>query len=198
MIGIPAGWRAALAARLAALPLLLLPPLRAQAQIPAGASARIEGTISVTIDGTRLKHWGVPGAEAAWVPDADRSDFAARIRSATSAGVVCDALTAARGRDPSIVRAAVDGDANLDHRSGDEELMSFALIVWNARPGERGVLYVCSDPAFVMMSEGDYPRESFYQVAGERTAWWTSDRLSIRSGATIPVRLVERIDASMW
>lgn len=193
-----AGARRRLRGSLAALPLLCLPPLRVVGQVPASAPARIEGTISVTIDASRLKHWGVPGAEAAWVPDGDRTGFAARIRSASSAQAVCSALSAARGRDPRISSTSVDGDASLDHRSGDEELMSFALTVPDASRDARGVLYVCSHPVFAMMSTGDYPREGFYQVAGERTLWWTSDRLSLRPGASVPVRLTESLDASDW
>ncbi len=165
---------------------------------PASSTARIEGTISVTISSTRLKHWGIPGATAAFVSDADRSAFAQRIRSARSAAALCGALSNARGRDSGIATASVDGDANLDHRSGDEELMRFVLIAAEVAPSTPGALYICSDPVFALMSKGAYPSESFYQVGNEQDPWWTVYRVSIRPGENVPVHVTARIDASGW
>ena len=164
----------------------------------ADGSARIEGTISVTISASRLKHWGVPGADAAFVPDADRSDYAERIRSAPGARALCKALSAADGNDRSIATASVDGDGNLEHRSGDEELMRFVVIVANATPATAGTLYICSHPVFAMMSRGAYPSESFYQVGDEPSLWWRRYRLSLRAGESVPVHLTAHIDASAW
>ncbi|MGB6451350.1 MAG: hypothetical protein WBE92_11410 [Steroidobacteraceae bacterium] len=191
---------ARLAVGLAALSLTSLPPAPALGQqppaLPNGAS-RIDGTIAVTINATRLKHWGVPGADAAFVPDADRSTYAARIRAAASARALCSALSDATGRDRSIASAPVDGDANLDHRSGDEELMTFVVTIAEAKP-TRGALYICSQPVFAMMSQGGYPRESFYQVGAARSLWWTGYRLSLRPGESTPVHLTASVDASGW
>jgi hypothetical protein len=194
------GPSARLAAGLAALSLTWLPPSPALGQhppaLPNGPS-RIDGTIAVTINATRLKHWGVPGADAAFVPDVDRSAYAERIRAAATARALCSALSAAAGRDRSIASAPVDGDANLDHRSGDEELMTFIVIIADAKP-TRGTLYVCSQPVFAMMSQGAYPRERFYQVGTERNLWWTGYRLSLRPGESTLVRLTASVDASDW
>ncbi len=182
---------------LLALAALVLAAARALGQMEPDAAARIEGSVSVTVSATRLKHWGVPGAEAVFVPDADRSAFAERIRSARGPRALCAALPAAAARDPRIASASVDGDSSLDHRSGDEEIMSF-LVVANARFGTRGTLYVCSHPAFALMSRGAYPGESFYQVGEAQTLWCASARLALRPGASLPVRLAESLDASEW
>ncbi len=187
-------------AGLAALALTWLSPSAALGQPPPpppSEASRIDGTISVTINSTRLKHWGVPGAEAAFVPDADRSAYAERIRSAGSAPALCSALSDAVGRDSRIARTSVDGDANLDHRSGDEERMIFDVTIADPRL-TRGALYVCSQPVFAMMSEGAYPRESFYQVSAPRNLWWTGYRLSLRPGESTSVQLTASVDASDW
>ncbi len=193
---------ARLAAGLAALPILGLAASPALGQHSSSGSARgptrIEGTISVTISATRLKHWGVSGADAAFVPDGDGSAYAERIRSASSARALCDALSAADGRDRRIANASVVGDASLEHRSGDEELMRFVVILPNPEPATAGTLYICSQPVFAMMSRGAYPSESFYQVGEATSLWWRRYRLALRPGETVSVHLTASIDASEW
>ncbi len=169
----------------------------AQPASGASAPARIEGTLSVTINSSRLKHWGVPGGEVAFVPDGDRTAEAERIRSASSAQALCKALSATDGRDVRIARALIDGDADLNHHSGDEELLRFVVVVPDVQPGTRGRLYICSNPVFAMMSKGTYPSESFYQVSGQGP-WWRGYRVSLRSGETLPVQLMASVDASGW
>lgn len=191
---------ARLAAGLAALSLTWLTASADPGQHPPAlpsAAARIDGTIAVTINATRLKHWGVPGADAAFVPDTDRSAYAESIRAAAGALALCSALSAASGRDRSIASAPVDGDANLEHRSGDEELMTFVVTLADAKP-TRGTLYICSQPVFAMMSRGAYPRESFYQVSAARNLWWSGYRLSLRPGERASVHLTASVDASDW
>ncbi len=189
------------AAALVALSLLGLRalPAVAHAQAAPGASepARIEGTISVTINSSRLKHWGVPGGDAAFVPDADRTAEAERIRAASSAEALCKALSAMDGRDTAIAHASVDGDADLNHHSGDEELLRFVVVVPHAQPATHGRLYICSHPVFAMMSKGAYPTESFYQVSGQGP-WWSGYRVSLRPGERLPVHLTASLDASGW
>lgn len=202
LLALPPVARSVLALLVLALPLLALcaTPAVAQAQGAAGASrsARIEGTISVTITGTRVKHWGVPGVDAVFVPDADRSAYAERIRSAASAQALCQALSAADGHDGRIASGSADGDANLDHRSGDEEILRFVVTVPPLRPAMRGGLYVCSPPVFAMMSRGTYPSERFYQIGAGPRLWWKGYRLSLRPGESVPVHLTTSVDASGW
>lgn len=191
-----------IASLLAALPICALCATPAVAQAPGAAGAnrpaRIEGTISVTITGTRVKHWGVPGVDAAFVPDADRSAYAERIRSAASAQALCEALSAASGRDGRIASGSADGDGNLEHRSGDEEILRLIVIVPQRQPATRGSLYVCSPPVLAMMSQGAYPSERFYQIGAERRLWWKGYRLSLRPGESVPVHLTTSVDASGW
>jgi hypothetical protein len=178
--------------------LSLAPPTAlGQRRAPSGV-ARIAGTITVTIGSVRLKHWGVPGADAAFVPDSDRSVYALRIRSASSASGLCSALQQAHGRDPSIASAMVDGDGNFEHRSGDAELMSFVVIVPHPTAAPHGSLYVCSRPAFAMLSRGAYPNERFYQAAAVHVLVWRSDTLTLHRGERLPVRLAWNVDASSW
>jgi hypothetical protein len=163
----------------------------------APAAASVAGTITVTISATRLKHWGIPGADAAFVPDADQSAYAVHIRTASRPRALCDALHAAAGRDHTIASASIDGDANLDHRSGDEEQMSFLLTVANDAVAGRGILYICSRPVFAMMSKGAYPTESFYQSSAEHRLS-ANRRLSLHPGENDPVHLTASVDASQW
>jgi len=161
-------------------------------------AARLEGTITVIMNSTRVKHWGVPGADAAFVPDSDRTAYAARIRAGSSASELCSALHAADGRDSRIAFISVDGDGNFEHRSGDVELMSFALVIENPAATPRGALYVCTKPAFAMMSRGAYPDERFYEASADHVFDWKSTPLTLRSGESLPVRLTWNIDASDW
>ncbi|MGH8148435.1 MAG: hypothetical protein ACRETB_00450, partial [Steroidobacteraceae bacterium] len=158
----------------------------------------IEGTITVTVDSARLKHWGIPGATAAFVPDTDHSADAARIRDASGAPQLCAALEAAEGNDSGIAIAAIDGDGNAEHHSGEQELMSFAVTVPREASGSHGSLYICSQPAFAMMSRGAYPREHFYRASDDHVVEWKSGPLALHPGSSIRLRLAWNIDASTW
>ncbi len=162
------------------------------------APARLTGTITVSVRSTRLKHWGMPGAEAAFVPDADRSPYAVRIRAAASARGLCAALAAASGKDSRISTTSIDGDGSFQHRSGDEALMTFVLVVARPAAAPRGSLYVCSRPAFAMMSRGAYPRERFHQVAAIHRLDWRSPPLVLRPGESLPLHFAWSVDASSW
>lgn len=186
---------------LAAFFLVLAAPLaRAQSRAasPVSAAARIEGTITVTIDSARLKHWGMPGATAAFVPDADQGPYASRIRDAAGAPELCAALEAASGKDSRIAIAAIEGDGNSEHRSGDEEMLSFALLIGDAASSPHGSLYVCSNPAIAMMSRGAYPRERFYRASDDHVVEWKSRPLTLHPGGVLPLRFSWNIDASTW
>jgi hypothetical protein len=160
--------------------------------------ARIEGTITVVMNATRVKHWGVPGAQAAFVPVTDHTTYAARIRAASSASELCSALHAADGRDSNIASTSVDGDGNFEHRSGDVELMSFALVIDNPAVTPHGSLYVCTHPAFAMMSRGAYPDEQFYRASADHVREWKSGPLTLHSGESLPVSLAWNVNASNW
>jgi hypothetical protein len=170
----------------------------AQSHASPSSSARLTGTITVSIGSTRLKHWGMPGAEAAFVPDEDRSPYAARIRAAASARELCAALAAASGKDSRIATTAIDGDGSFQHRSGDEAFMTFILVVAKPAAQPRGSLYVCSRPAFAMMSRGAYPRERFHQVAPIHRLDWKSPPLVLHPGESLPVHFTWSVDASSW
>lgn len=166
--------------------------------LPTAASARLTGSVTVSISSPRLKHWGVPGGLAAFVPAADRSAQAERIRKASGASALCAAISAASGEDPHIPTATLDGDANLEHRSGDEELMTFVVVVRNPSVATRGSLYVCSEPAFAMMSRGPYPNERYYRANADHRLQWKSGPLTLRPGERVPVRFTWNVDASNW
>lgn len=161
-------------------------------------TTRIEGSLTITVIGTRVKHWGVPRAEAVFVLASDTSVYAARIRSAPTARALCAALDAARGKDERIATAPIDGDGNLEHRSGDEELMTFAMSIPVGPHGARGTLHICAAPFVAMMSNGAYPRESFYQVSSGHTLFLPAERLILSPGRPRPVHLSADVDASRW
>lgn len=165
---------------------------------PSASAARLTGSVTVSISSPRLKHWGVPGGRAAFVPAADRSAEAARIRTASSASALCAAIRAASGKDPHLAMATLDGDASLEHRSGDEELMSFVVIVRNPSAATRGSLFVCSGPAFAMMSRGAYPNERYYRASADHRLQWKSGPLILHPGERVPVRFTWNVDASSW
>jgi hypothetical protein len=181
-----------------ALVLTAAPPA-AFARVPGSLDpSRIEGTITVIMNATRVKHWGVPGADAAFVPDTDRTTYAARIRAASSASALCAALHTATGGDSSIASTSIDGDGSFEHRSGDVELMTFALVVDDPAATVHGSLYVCTHPAFATMSRGAYPDEQFYRASADHVHEWKNGPLTLHPGESLPVRLVWSIDASRW
>ncbi|MGH8227238.1 MAG: hypothetical protein ACREU3_04915 [Steroidobacteraceae bacterium] len=170
-------------------------------------AARIEGSLTITVIGPRVKHWGVPRAEAVFVPASDTSVYAARIRSAPTARALCAALDASKGKDERIATAPIDGDGNLEHRSGDQELMTFAMSIpvgihstqgIHGTHGARGTLHICAAPFVAMMSNGAYPRESFYQVSSGHTLFLPAERLIVSPGKPLPVHLSADVDASRW
>lgn len=162
------------------------------------AAADLTGHITVRISSPRLKHWGLPGGHAAYVPATDHSAVADAIRTAPSALALCAALSAAKGMDPHIVLVPIDGDGDFEHRSGDAESMRFEVVIPNPTQARTGSLFVCSRPAFAMMTRGAYPDELYYKVNHRHVFAWRSGPLKLRPGKTVPLRFSWNIDASSW
>jgi hypothetical protein len=161
------------------------------------ASASIAGAIVVAIHSASLKHWGVPGAQAAFVPDSDESDSARDARAAADGDALCAVLSRLDGRDREIALATIDGDGDLEHRSGEEAHLRFTLTVAAIGRSTPGVLVVCSRPLVAVVGRGNYPDERFQTVEGHRL-WWPPRRLTLRPGEQTQVRLTADIDASDW
>lgn len=162
---------------------------------PSGAV--IDGALDVSITGPALKHWGIPGAIAAFVPDTDRSGYARGIRDATNAGELCAALSRVSGRDPAIASARAEGDGSLEHRSGDEMQIEFRIGVAQLAAAARGAVYVCSNPIVAVIGRGDYPDERFVRVADQRLRW-LSPKLTLHPGQEVRVHGTASLDASQW
>ncbi|MGH8220765.1 MAG: hypothetical protein ACREUT_19705 [Steroidobacteraceae bacterium] len=181
---------------------LLLAPLLAMSLAMSPALARsggtaIDGTLEVSVTGPALKHWGIPGAAAAFVPDADHSRYAQRIRVAANADELCTALAQAGGRDAAIASARVDGDGDLEHRSGDEMRLELRIGIAHLAAAARGIVYICSDPIVAVIARGNYPDERFVGVAGQRFRW-ASPPLTLHRGKKARVRGTASVDASRW
>ena len=172
--------------------LLALLPVVARAD-----GAAIDGTLDVSITSPALKHWGIPAAAAAFVPDTDRSGYAQRIRAAADAEALCPALAEAGVHDPAIASARVDGDGNLEHRSGDEMRLVFRIGVAQLRAPARGTVYVCSSPIIAVIGRGSYPDERFENAAGHRLRW-VSPPLTLHPGEMARVPGTASVDASQW
>lgn len=185
-------------------PALAVPPARSAPQVghaadasaPAREPATIDGTVSVSIQSSTLKHWGVPAAEAAFVPDSDASGVARAIREASGTAALCAAIERA-GVDTVIATAPVDGDGNFEHRSGDETRLAFRLVVRASAPATAGRLYICSRPVVAIVSRGNYPDERFLPADGHRLSW-SGRRIALRPGEHAQVHLTASIDASQW
>jgi len=171
---------------------LALAPVLARA----GGTA-IDGALDVTITSPALKHWGISAAAAAFVPDADRSGYAQRIRAADGAEALCPALAQAEVRDPAIASVRVDGDGNLEHRSGDEMRLAFRIGVAELAAPARGAVYVCSSPILAVIGRGSYPDERFENAAGHRLSW-VSPPLTLHPGEVARVLGTATVDASQW
>ncbi len=167
------------------------------ARSASSASAIIDGTIAVSIASPTLKHWGVPAAEAVFVPASDQSASAQAIRSARDADALCDAIARAVGRDPAIAAAPVDGDGDLQHRSGDVASLSFRLTISGAASSTRGALYLCSRPIIAVVSRGAYPNERFEPAEGHRLSWQERP-VDIHPGQETRVNGTASLDASQW
>ena len=178
--------------------LLAIAPARLPADAPAPTGARIVGAISLRVRADNLKHWGVPGAQAGFVPDDDRSAYARAIRAATGARELCRALESASGRDALVSAASTRGDGNLNHPSGDEVQLHFVINVARRAPITHGTLYVCSEPLFAILSRGAYPDERFYQAGAEHRVRLSRRALTLVHGAVVEVRLAASIDATGW
>jgi len=171
------------------------PPNRIYA--PGAPSAIIEATITVSIVSPTLKHWGVPAAQAVFVPDSDQSASARAIRSAADPQTLCEAIERAAGRDPAIAAAPVDGDGDLEHRSGDVARLSFRLEVSGVASSTQGNLSLCSDPIIAVVSRGTYPNERFERPEGHRLSW-QERRISLHPGQKTRVNGTTSLDASQW
>jgi hypothetical protein len=172
--------------------LLALSPVLARAD-----GTAIEGKLDVSITSPALKHWGIPAAAAAFVPDTDRSDDAQRIRSAADAEALCPALAQAQVRDPAIASARVDGDGNLEHRSGDEMRLVFRIGIAQLAAPAHGAVYICSSPILAVIGRGSYPDERFENSAGHRLRW-VSPPLTLHPGEVARVLGTTSVDASQW
>ena len=159
--------------------------------------AAIDGMLAVSVTSPTLKHWGISAAAAAFVPDADRSDYARRIRAASSAQALCPALAAAGGRDPAIASAKADGDGNLEHRSGDEMRLAFRIDVARLGAPARGTVYVCSSPMLVVIARGSYPDERLENAEGHSVRW-VSAPLTLHPGEVARLLGTASVDASQW
>jgi hypothetical protein len=172
--------------------LLALSPAVARAD-----AATIDGRLDVSITSPALKHWGISAAAAAFLPDTDRSDYAQRIRAAASAEALCAALAQAGGRDPAMASARVDGDGNLEHRSGDEMRLVFVIGIAQLAAPARGAVYVCSAPILALIGRGSYPDERFENADGHRLRW-VSQALTLHPGEVTRVLGTASVDASQW
>ena len=170
---------------------------RALSPAPRSGAAMIAGRLDVSLTGPALKHWGISAVTAAFVPDADRSSYAGRIREAENAGALCAALGDAGARDAAIAVARVDGDGDLEHRSGDEMQLAFRIDVPRLPAAARGVVYVCSSPIVAVMARGGYPNERFEPVADRRFRWMSAP-LTVHSGETTRIVGMASVDASQW
>lgn len=159
-------------------------------------AAGIDGTITVSIASPTLKHWGVPGAEAAFVADSDQSLLARALRESSSEEALCAAIGRAAARD-SAGTATADGDGRLDHRSGDEMRLSFSITVPGIAAATPGMLWVCTRPIVAYVSRGSYPQERF-ERAGVRRLSWKARRVTLRPGERARVSLTASVDASEW
>lgn len=186
-------------ASLALAVVLVLPaaPSRALTPAPRAAHAAIAGNLAVSITGLALKHWGIPAASAAFVPDADHSAYAQRVRAADSADVLCAALASAERGDAAIASAPVDGDGNLEHRSGEQMQLTFRIDVPRLDKAARGVVYLCSSPVVAVIGRGSYPDERFERVAAQRLRW-ASPPFTVRPDGEAQVHGAASIDASQW
>jgi hypothetical protein len=162
---------------------------------PGGAA--IDGTLDVSISSPALKHWGIAAVAAAFLPDADGSGDAQRVRAAADAGALCAALERAGGRDAALASVRVDGDGNLEHRSGDEMQLVFRIRLARLAAPVRGVMYVCSSPIVAVVARGGYPEERFERVATHRFRW-VSRPLALAPGGEAHVLATVSIDASQW
>lgn len=175
--------------------LALAPALASRAD---GADrAAIVGTVDVSVTSPALKHWGIPDARAAFLPDADRSAYARRVRAAVDAHALCDALAQASGRDPAMAMARVDGDGNLEHRAGDVMRLEFRIEVARLTAAARGIVYLCSSPILAVVGRGSYPDERFERVEGHRFRW-VSRPLTLDPGEEARVVDAASVDASGW
>lgn len=156
----------------------------------------LDGRLSVSIASPSLKHWGVPGGEAAFVPDSDHGALAQAIREASSSDALCTALERAAA-DTAIATAPVDGDGNLEHRSGDQTFLTFHMVLSALSAPTAGIVCACSDPIVAMLSRGSYPEERF-QPAGEHRLSWNCRRLMLRPSEHASVLLTATVDASAW
>jgi len=183
---------------MAALTVALSPTLsRARPAAPRPDAAAISGLLDVSITGPALKHWGIAGATAVFVPDTDRSAFARRIRNASGPDALCAALTAAEGRDAAIRSARADGDGDLEHRAGEQMQLAFRIDVSRLAAALRGVVYVCSSPILAVLGRGEYPYERFESVADQRFRWMSAP-LTLHPGEAAHVAGTASIDASQW
>jgi hypothetical protein len=175
--------------------LLALAPTLSRADGAGGAA--IDGTLAVSITSPALKHWGISAAAAAFVPDTDRSGYAQRIRSAADAEALCPALAQAAGNDAAIASTRVDGDGNLEHRSGDEMRLVFRIGIARLAAAARGAVYLCSSPIVAVIGRGSYPDERFENATGHRLRW-VSSPLMLHPGEASRVLGTASVDASQW
>ncbi|MGH8261158.1 MAG: hypothetical protein ACREUG_15860 [Steroidobacteraceae bacterium] len=151
--------------------------------------------MSVSILSSSLKHWGIPAAEAAFVPDSDSSPPARAIRAATGAAALCAAIEAAHS-DASVATGPAEGDGNLEHRSSDEARLEFRIAV-PAASATSGHVYLCSVPVVAIVSRGAYPDERFVRAEGHRLSW-IGRRIALHRGEHAHLHLTSSIDASRW